>query len=267
MLIKLAIIRHVHVPNGSCTTLWGHMVRKKRVAPAGNPALAVGYIRVSTKEQRLGPRGQAKDLERWAKREGLQLAAVFVDHGVSGARPLSERPALLAALAALPELGAGVLVASKRDRLARDVVVVRGIEGEAAKAGATVRTTDGTSDATGSAGLLMRGLHDLLGAWEREVIRERTTAALAVKKARNERIGSLPYGFRLASDCRTLEEDPAEQSTLATMLELRSQGVSLRAIVRRLNEDAVPARGAEWHLTTVARALRAYPITGPRRAV
>lgn len=230
------------------------MVRKK--SPAGNPALAIGYIRVSTKEQKLGPKGQARELERWAKREGVQLVAIFVDHGVSGARPLSERPALLAALAALPELGAGLLVASKRDRLARDVAVIGGIEAEVMKAGAAVTTADGTSDTRGSAGMLMRGLHDLLGAWEREVIRERTTAALAVKKARGERTGGIPYGSRVGADGRTLEPDPAEQAVLARMRELRGEGWSLRGIVDYLNaaEGATP-RGSRWHLSIVARLL------------
>lgn len=231
------------------------MVRKR--LPAGNPLLAIGYVRVSTKEQKLGPKGQARELERWAKREGIQLLAVFVDQGVSGARPLSERPALLAALAALPATGAGVLVASKRDRLARDVTVVGGIEAEVSKAGGVVLTADGTSDNRGSSGMLMRGLHDLLGAWEREVIRERTTAALAVKKARGERTGGIPYGMQLGADGRTLEPDAAEQTTLALMRGWRGEGVALRGIVERLNADRVVARGGRWHLTTVACLLRA----------
>ena len=230
------------------------MVRKK--APAGNSRLAIGYIRVSTKEQRLGPKGQARELDRWAKREGVQLLAVFVDQGVSGARPLSERPALLAALAALPATGAGVLLASKRDRLARDVIVIGGIEAEVSKAGGVVLTADGTSDNRGSSGMLMRGLHDLLGAWEREVIRERTTAALAVKKARGERTGGIPFGMQLGADGRTLEPNVAEQATLALMRGWRDQGLALRAIVARLNADQVAARGGRWHLTTVARVIQ-----------
>jgi site-specific DNA recombinase len=227
------------------------MVRKRRVK-AGDPALAIGYIRVSTQEQRLGPKGQAKELERWAKGEGVRLLAIFVDHGVSGARPLPDRPALLAALAAVSDLGAGVIVASKRDRVARDVTVAAGIEIMVTKAGATLRTADGTSDAKGSAGLLMRGLHDLLAGWEREVIRERTRAALAVKRARGERVGTVPYGFRLAADGVQLEADPAETATLAKIGRMRAAGLSLRAIVGELEADGTPARAGRWHLRTVA---------------
>jgi DNA invertase Pin-like site-specific DNA recombinase len=218
--------------------------------------LAIGYIRVSTQEQQLGPKGQARELERWAKREGLQLVALFVDQGVSGARPVSERPALLAALAALTDTGSGVLVATKRDRLARDRDIPRTIESEALKAGAVVRTADGRSDATGSDGILSKGLDDLLGEYERARISERTTAALAVKKARNERVGTVPYGFRVGADGRTLEAEPAEQATLARMRELRSEGLALRAVVDQLNAECRPTRGGRWHLTSVAKMLR-----------
>jgi len=223
----------------------------------GNDAkVAIGYIRVSTDEQRLGPKAQAAALERWAAREGVQLVACFVDHGVSGAMPISERKGLLEALAALQPLNAGILLAAKRDRLARDVGIARGIEAAALKEGAIVRTADGTSDATGSAAVISKGLHDLLGEWEREVIRERTTAALALKKAKGERTGGVTYGYHLAADGKTLELDPAEQAVIARIQALSGQGGSIRKIVALLNAEHVPARGACWHVTSVARLIK-----------
>jgi DNA invertase Pin-like site-specific DNA recombinase len=231
------------------------MVRAKRRAKPGNPALAIGYIRVSTDEQRLGPKDQALKLERWAAREGVTLVAVFVDHGVSGGARLQARPGLLAAIAALSSTGSGVLVASVRSRLARDVQIAGTIEAEASKAGAKVRTADGRSDATGSAGVLTKGLDDLLSQWERTVISERTTAALAVKRARGERVGQVPFGSRLAADGKSLEPHPDEQATLAQMLAMRAAGVSLRGIVSELQTTGKPARGSRWHLTTVAKIL------------
>jgi DNA invertase Pin-like site-specific DNA recombinase len=231
------------------------MVRRKKVA-GRDVRRAVGYVRVSTQEQRLGPKAQAAALDRWAAREGVQLIAVFVDHGVSGATPLSDRPGLIAALAALEQADAGVLVAAKRDRLAREVGIARAVEAQAAKEGAIVRTADGTSDATGSAGVISKGLHDLLGEWEREVIRERTRAALALKRARGERVGKVPFGSRLAADGVHLEPEPSEQAALASMRALRAAGASLRDIVARLDADGATCRGRKWHLTTVARLLQ-----------
>jgi DNA invertase Pin-like site-specific DNA recombinase len=232
------------------------MAKRRRVTQ-GSSDKAIGYIRVSTDDQRLGPKAQAKALDAWSAREGVQLLAVFVDHGVSGGNSLADRPGLLEAIAALQSLGAGVLVAAKRDRLARDVGHARSIEAETAKAGAVVRTADGRSDGSGSAALLAKGLDDLLGEYERVVISERTTAALAVKKAKGERLGSIPFGYRVGADQTHLEPDPAEQATLELIRGLRGAGTPLRAIVNKLNADAVPARGKRWHLTTVSRLLAA----------
>lgn len=203
---------------------------KRRRGVLGDSSRAVGYLRASTGEQHYGPAAQARDIDRWAAQEGVQLVAVFFDAGVSDAVPLAEREALQEAIRALHDLDAGVLVAGKRDRLARGVVIAKSIEEATRLAGARLRTSDGMSDAKGSAGVLQRGMHDLLGEWEREVIRERTSAALDVKRARGERIGSVPFGFQLAADGVHLEPCPAEQATLERIRGERAKGVSLRAL-------------------------------------
>jgi DNA invertase Pin-like site-specific DNA recombinase len=224
----------------------------------GDPKRAIGYVRVSTSEQHLGPRAQAAALDAWASREGVQLVAVCIDRGVSGKTPLSERPGLVEALAALEGASAGVLVAAKRDRLARDIEVVRPIERAAAKYGAVVRTADGTSDAQGSQGVIQRGLHDLLGEWEREIIRERTTAALAIKKARGERVGQVPFGWRVADDGVRLVPVEHELQVLRKVRDLKSRKLSTRAIVAALDQCGMRNRaGGRFAQTQVMRLIRA----------
>ena len=155
--------------------------------------MAVGYVRVSTEEQSLGPEAQRAAIQKWATSRGVMIGAVFEDHGISGGAPAERRPGLLAALAALRENGAGLLVAAKRDRIARDTVIVAMVEQAAARAGAKVTTADGASDGAGPEGQLMRGIVDVFAAYERGVIKSRTRAALAVKRTRGERIGGIPY--------------------------------------------------------------------------
>jgi len=77
----------------------------------------VGYLRVSTEEQTLGPEAQRAALEGWCTTNGAELVAVHVDQGISGGADLEKRTGLLAALAALKAHGAGVLLVAKRDRL------------------------------------------------------------------------------------------------------------------------------------------------------
>ncbi len=220
--------------------------------------IAIGYLRVSRETQELGPEAQRAMIEAWARREGVQIAAWHVDQGVSGATPVAQRPALLRAIAALREHGATVLVAAKRDRLARDVGVAATLDRIVRKEGALVRTADGMSDAGDSAGLMQRGVADLFSAYEREVIRERTTAALAVKKAKGERVGAVPYGFRTSEDGIRLERCEAEQATIVAVRELRTAGVSLRAIVATLAESGAVSRvGKPFALTQVVNMLAA----------
>jgi site-specific DNA recombinase len=220
-------------------------------------ALAVvGYLRVSTEDQHLGPDAQRASILAWAGREGATVVGWHVDHGVSGAAPLDARPGLMAAVAALAAGEASALVVAKRDRLARDVVVAALIEREVARHGAQIVSADGIGDGAGPEAILMRGIMDNVAQYERALIRARTTAALAVKKARGERVGMVPVGYRVAADGRTLEVDPVEAEIIAAVRELRAAGMSLRAIAAELARlDFATRKGGPISHTQVARII------------
>lgn len=216
--------------------------------------MAVGYVRVSTEEQSLGPEAQRAAIQKWATSRGVMIGAVFEDHGISGGAPAERRPGLLAALAALRENGAGLLVAAKRDRIARDTVIVAMVEQAAARAGAKVTTADGASDGAGPEGQLMRGIVDVFAAYERGVIKSRTRAALAVKRTRGERIGGIPYGYQLGPDRVHLVENVAEQSVILRVRALRTAGLSLRQVTAECRHRGVVSRvGRPFGLTQIAR--------------
>lgn len=220
----------------------------------GDPTVAIGYVRVSTEEQSLGPEAQRAAIERWAGSRGVRLAAVFEDHGISGGAPAEKRPGLLAALAALREHGAGLLVAAKRDRIARDTVIAAMVEQAAGRAGAALTTADGSSDGAGPEGALMRGIVDVFAAYERGVIKSRTRAALAVKRSRSERTGQVAYGYTLAADGVHVEENPAEQAIIAEVRALRAAGLTLRAVVAECERRGLLSRaGRPFALTQIAR--------------
>ena len=232
------------------------MQRRSARIPAADPRKVIGYVRVSTDDQALGPVAQRDALARWCAANGAELVAVFSDIGVSGGAALDKRPALLAALSALEEHGAAVLLTAKRDRLARDVMSAGMIERLAERVGARTRSAAGEGtegDAADPSAMLIRGIMDVFAEYERLLIGARTRAALAVKKGRAERVGSIPYGSRLAVDGRTLEADPAEAAAVAMVRALRAEGLTLRAIATRLEAaGCVPRGGGRWHSQTVA---------------
>ena len=245
------------------------MARKNRRSEA-DPRKAVGYVRVSKDEQHLSPEAQRAALVGWAARAGAELVAVLVD-AVSGAAPLDKRPGLVAALDALEEHGAGVLLVAKRDRLARDVVAAALVERLAQRAGARVVSaagegTDGEAD--DPTAKLLRTMIDAFAEYERALIRARTRAALAVKRARGEKTGgACPLGFGVAEDGRTLVPDADEARAVKRARTLRARGVAFGAIAERLNAEGVPCRGSRWHKTTVVRLLARTAARSPGGSV
>lgn len=223
-----------------------------------DPKRVIGYVRVSTDEQHLGPEAQRDALARWCAANGAELVAVHTDAGISGGAALDKRPALLAALAELQATGAGVLLVAKRDRLARDTMNAALIERMVERTGATIRTTDGTTDGDGPEAVLMRRIVDAFAEYERLLIKARTKAAMGVKRTRGERVGDIPYGYRLAEDGVHLDADADEQTTLALVREYRADGLTLRAIADRLQAAGIlPRSGGRWHPQTVARLAKA----------
>jgi site-specific DNA recombinase len=217
----------------------------------GDPSLAVAYLRVSTEEQNNGPDAQRAAIQAWAGRAGVTVVAWHEDR-LSGGTPVEDRDALLAALADLRTHAAGVLVAAKRDRIARDVVVAATVEKMAQEAGARVVTADGVSAADTPEGALMRTMLDAFAQYERALIRARTRAALAVKRTRLEYTGGpRPFGFH--REGKLLTADVGEQAALRRARELRGSGLTLRAIARALHAEGHTPR--VLHPESVSRIL------------
>lgn len=219
---------------------------------------AVAYLRVSTDEQHLGPEAQLAAVRSWAAANGAEIVATFEDLGVCGAVPLDRRPGLLAAIDAIEDLGAAVLVVAKRDRIGRDVIAVAMIERAVERVGARIATADGTGNGDGPEALLMRRMVDSFAEYERSLIRSRTRAALAAKKARGERVGALPYGARLAEDGVKLVADGEEGEIVHRVRALRAAGLSFRKIAGELIAAGLrPRSGGTWHAQTIKRIASA----------
>lgn len=230
-------------------------VRRQR---AGDPSLAVAYLRVSTDDQHLGEEAQRASITSWAARNGVTIATWSVDHGISGAAPVEERAGLLEALDGLRSHRAGVLVLARRDRLARDVMLAVIVERMVTDAGARVVSCagEGTDVAMGDpTGILVRGMIDLLAQYERALIALRTRAALRAKRARGERAGEVPWGYRDVGDGRLVPVEH-ELRVAARARELRDQGLTQREIVKRLAIEGIVSRaGTPLALRQVQRRL------------
>lgn len=231
---------------------------------------AVAYIRTDAPDASSeDARAQRLVIERWADREHVAITSWRADAGVAGSTPIAERPGLVAAYRALAPEGARVLVAANAACFSRDELVSWLIEQAALAMGAALQVAD--ASAAGRPRPVVeraplpprenvgwtRAAIDLARAHERVVLRERIRATFAAKRARGERIGTVPYGFRLAADGVHLEPDDAEQDVVQTVRRLSSEGLSQRAIVGVLEARGVRGRtGASLRQTQVAKILR-----------
>ena len=196
---------------------------------------AIGYRRMSKDkgDRGLGLVAQRRAIEHEAQHLDLPLVAMFTDNDVSGGAPIEKRTGLLDAL---KELRAGdVLIVSRRDRLARDVMLAGWIEKEVAKRGGRIVSAagEGNGSANDPAAKLMRTIVDSFAEYERGLISARTRAALAVRRADGLRCSRFaPFGYRFAGD--RVVEDAHEQRAVTLMAEFRDRGLSLGDISARL---------------------------------
>ena len=220
-----------------------------------NDMIAVAYLRQSKDED-----VQRVAIERLAADRGLAIVGWFSDVDVSGAKEASKRPGLTAALEAMVRFGAGRLIVQRRDRLARSVAIASNVTAEIEATGARVVTTDGDDGDDSDASFIKRGVDDVFAAYERRRIQARTRQALALKASRGERLGRVPFGWKVADDGMHLVPDADEQYVLVRIRALRAEGLTFQRIVDLLN-STVPApeakhggrQGARWHLATVHR--------------
>jgi DNA invertase Pin-like site-specific DNA recombinase len=219
---------------------------------------AFGYVRVSTTGQAVDGvslEAQRARIEAYCLLNELELAAVFVDAGLSGKRA-DNRPELQNALNAVCQAG-GVLVCYSLSRLARSTKDTIAISERLDKAGADLVSLSEKIDTTSAAGKMVFRMLAVMAEFERDVISERTTTAMAHKKSQGERVGEIPFGYQLAADGVALVACEKEQAVIQTIQSLRDKGLSLRAIAAELEAAGLEAKKAKrWNAVTISNILK-----------
>jgi site-specific DNA recombinase len=220
----------------------------------------VTYSRVSTTEQR--DHGVSLDAQE-AKTSGyaalydLEVVAVIRDAGESGKN--LKRPGLQRALTMLRNGEADGLVIAKLDRLTRHVgdwqALITDYFNE--RSGKQLFAVADSIDTRSAGGRLVLNMLLSVAQWEREIIAERTRAALRYKISIGERAGRLPYGWDVADDGKTLILNATEQAGLAMMRQLRGEGRKLREIEAAMNEAGFRTKhGKPLNFATISRILK-----------
>lgn len=204
----------------------------------------LAYLRVSTQEQGdslLGLKAQRQVIEQACAARGWTL--VGVEQDIASGKDL-HRPGLERALDRVSADGL-VLVASKLDRISRSVHDFSGLLDRSLKQGWSLLVLDAGIDTSTPNGRAMVGMISVFAQLERELIGERTKAALAVARSAGTRLGRPPAG------------GPRHDHLRARCCELRKQRLSMAAIAAVLEADGEPTLrgGFRWHAMAVKRLL------------
>ena len=145
------------------------------------------YVRVSTDHQSV--ENQIRELRQVAERRGWQVAEVYRDAGISGAKGRDQRPGLDALLKDASRRKFDVVMAWAIDRLGRSLVDLLGTIQHLEAVGVDLYLDQQSIDTTTPAGKLLFQMTGAFAEFERSMIRQRVRAGLSVIKAKIERDG------------------------------------------------------------------------------
>ena len=200
-----------------------------------------GYTRVSTDRQAdegesLG--AQQRIIEGYAMMLGLQVDEMFVERGVSGSKPLRDRPEGQRLLAILQP--GDVLITPKLDRMFRSALDALDVLGQIQKRGVILHMVDLGGDVTGNGiSKLVFTILSAVAEAERDRIRERIRDVKADQRQRQRYLGGkVPFGWKVGRD-GGLVEVPEQQAAVKRARKLRAKGLSLRAIAADLGKKGI----------------------------
>lgn len=194
---------------------------------------ALIYTRRSTDSQDNTHIAQEHELRAWTAKQSIEIVIVFTDL-ISGSKGHEERPALTELLNTIQS--GDLVIATKRDRLSRDVLNAKLIEREIKSRGGELLTLDAQNRLTAN-------ILDAIAEDERERIAERTRTALADLKRRGLPSGTPELGTQIIDG--ELTEDLAERTKIERVRTWRAEGLTLAEIRERCAAIGITSRSGQ----------------------
>lgn len=227
------------------------------------------YTRVSTETQAEHGGGlevQRQNIEKYAADNGIELAHLFTDAGISGAigdteagDAINKRPALIEMLSTLQE-GDAVIVLNT-SRLWRSDTAKVIIRREFLKKNVRVISIEQPGydvNAANPNDRFMAGIMELMDEWERLTIALKLAKGRTAKAKNGDKpAGVCPYGYSYSTDKKSVVIVDEEAQLVRRMFTLGQTGSSLTKIAAEINKTGMKTRhGREWSKGTIQAILR-----------
>jgi DNA invertase Pin-like site-specific DNA recombinase len=181
---------------------------------------------------------QQRQIAGYAQMHGLAVEKIFVERGVSGSKPLADRPQGTALLAALQP--GDVVITPKLDRMFRSALDALEVLGRMKQRGIALHMIDLGGDTTGNGvSKLVFTILSAVAEAERDRTRERVAEVKRDQRQRGRYLGgAVPWGYCIG-DAGELVPVPEKQLAIRRMRKLRDQGVALRTIAEKMKTAGV----------------------------
>ena len=219
-----------------------------------------GYCRVSTIDQ--ADKGNSLEVQRSriegeTKAKGLkEIDKFFIDKGISGGKPLADRPNGNKLLDTLKE--GDCVIALKLDRMFRSAGdAVQQLEKFKKRKIKLFLLDMGEVTGNGIAAMVFTIL-SAVAQFERERIAERISESKALAKSQGRYIGGVvPFGFDVVENegKKFLKENIEQTKAITEILRLREEGLSYKKIAKAVNSEF---KNKLSHMG-VKRVLMRYP--------
>ncbi len=216
-----------------------------------------GYARVST--QRQADEGeslavQQRQIGGYATMIGVDAPEFFVEEGVSGTKPLKERPAGKELLDRLQR--GDVIICAKLDRMFRSALDALKTAEVIKEKGVSLHLIDLGGDVTGNGiSKMFFTIVSAVAEAERDRIAQRVLDVKQDQRKRGRHLGGKrPFGFQIDKD-GGLVEDEREQAAIRKIVELRKARTPLRAI-----QEAMAADGHKLSHVAIDRIWKRHGI-------
>lgn len=215
---------------------------------------AVGVVRVSRVGGREGETfvtesEQEERIRLVCSRDGLELAAVYIESNVSGGAPLERRSGLRPAVEMVEAGAADVVVVAYFDRLVRSLAVQSEVVARVERAGGAILAVDvGEVRADTASRWLSSTMLGLVAEYHRRTTAERTAEAKRRAVARGvPTFAKIPPGYRLVRKKDEkgfervvgVERDPETVDAVVKAWTMRAEGATINECRAYLREHGV----------------------------
>lgn len=227
------------------------MARRKQT-PDAQKRITAAYLRVSTEQQAVNGYGLDAQYEKCYQQsqiKDIDAPRFFIDEGVSGSKPLCERPKMGELLSLIEAGQVETVIVYSLDRVGRKAAHILNFVDLLEKHHTQLIIVREALDTSTPHGRFALTILAAMAQLERDYISERTREALAQTPNVSGRVG---YGYVRGEDGK-VHTDPHTYPTLQRIVTMRDQGDTLQTIADTMNAEqiATPRNGKLWRANTV----------------